>query len=428
MKMNNGWIAAVVVVLTLVAGCKGSHNQNSTDMRALNAVVDAEPLDVLVDSNVIFSAVALGSTTAYSEFSQGGRDVQLRSSTNSTILVDKSLTFASGANATLVMYGKRAAIGTLLLTDDDPTSPASGNFAIRAVGLSPDAGAVDLYVVPSGNISALPPTISAITYTVATGYAEVTAGSYQLIFTAAGTKDILFQSTTLALSAGQILTAMAFPSLGGHLVNGVLLSAGSGAMGTFIPNPFGRLKGVNAIPDSTAGVNFKADGTALLSNVPFMGSSSYVTAATGTRTLQLEASNAPGTVIASRAQQIDPAKDYTVVAVNDLAQAQLVTFTDDNTVPATGFAKLRFANTMVGSTVVDVQLNFASQTTNLAYGSASPYYQIAPSLTYAITFSTAAGITVIATLPTVEIDAGAVYTAYLFGNATSPQARLVRDR
>src|ERR1700694_5663682 len=144
-----GWIAAVVVVLTLVAGCKNSgHGQNSTDMRALNAVVDAEPLGVLVDSNLIFSTVALDTTSGYAEFSQGTRDVQLRSATNSTILVDKSLTFASGANATLVMYGKRVGIGTLLLTDDT-TSPPSGTFAIRAVGLSPDAGAVDLYVVPS---------------------------------------------------------------------------------------------------------------------------------------------------------------------------------------------------------------------------------------------------------------------------------------
>src|ERR1700694_867504 len=121
-----GWIAAVVVVLTLVAGSKNNgHPQNSTDMRALNAVVDAEPLDVLVDSNVIFSAVALGTTTGYSQFSQGGRDVQLRSSPNSTLLGDKSLSSSSGANASLVMYGKRAAIGTLLLTDDT-TIPSSG--------------------------------------------------------------------------------------------------------------------------------------------------------------------------------------------------------------------------------------------------------------------------------------------------------------
>jgi hypothetical protein len=49
-------------------------------------------------------------------------------------------------------------------------------------------------------------------------------------------------------------------------------------------------------------------------------------------------------------------------------------------------------------------------------------------LTYTITFATAGGVTVIATLENVELDAGAIYTAYLFGLSGSPVARLVRDR
>jgi hypothetical protein len=411
----------------LVSGCHGSHAQNSTDMRALNAVVDAEPLDVLVDDDVKAAAVALGATSGYSEFSSGTRDVKVRSATNSAVLVDKSLTFSSGSNATLVIYGKRNSIGTLLLTDDT-TSPSSGTFKIRAAGLSPDAGAVDLYVASSGDISALPPTLSAVSYAAATDYVEVSAGSYLLIFATSGTKDIVFQSSAMALAAGGEFTATVFPSASGRLVNAVLLTAGSGATGTFIPNPLARLKAVNAVPDSAAGLNFKAGGTALLSNVPFGGSSSYITTASGARTLQLEASNVPGSVIASLAQTLDPAKDYTVVAVNALAQAGLVAFPDDNTAPPSGFAKLRFANAMVGSTVVDVLVNFASQTTNLAYKSASPYYPLAADTNYTITFSTSAGITVIASLSPVEIDAGGVYTAYLLGNAGSAQVRLVRDR
>ena len=423
-----GWMAAVVVVLTLVAGCKNNgHAQNSTDMRALNAVVDAEALDVLVDDDVKFAAVALGTTSGYSEFSSGDRDVKVRSATNAAVLVDKTITFSSGASSTLVMYGKRAAISTLLLTDD-ATSPASGSFQIRAVGLSPDSGALDLYVAASGDISAAPPTISGVSYTVATAYTALSEGSYRLILAAAGTKDIVFQSAAMTLSAGGTLTLAVFPSVSARLVNAILLTAGSGATGTFLANPLSRLKAVNAIPDSPGGLSFKADGAALLSNVPFMGSSSYVTAASGARTLQLEASNAPGTVIASLAQQLDPAKDYSVVAVNAFAQPQLVAFTDDNTLPPSGFAKLRFANAMVDSTVVDVLVNFASQTSNLAYKNASPYYPLAPDTNYTISFATAGGVSVIATLSPVEIDAGDVYTAYLFGSAASPQARLVRDR
>ena len=419
------WIAALVAVLTLVSGCGGSHNQNSTNLRALNAVVDAEALDVLVDDSVQVSALAVGSTSAYSSLSSGTRDVKVRSATLGTVLVDKSLGLASGANSTLVMYGKRSAIATLLLSDDT-TSPSSGKFKIRAAGLSPDAGPVDLYVV-SGDIASSPAALSSVTFAATTDYVEIPEGSYQLVFAAAGTKEVLFQSSAQTLAAGAMLTMAAFPSAGGRLVNGVLLKSGSDASGTFFPNPLGRLKAVNAVPDSSA-FNFKADGVTLLSNVPFAGSSSYVTVASGARALGLEASNVPGPLLASLTQQIDPAKDYSAVAVNNLGAVELVAFSDDNSLPPAGFAKVRFANAMVDSTTVDVLVNFASQASGIAYKSASAYYPLAASTTYTLTFATPGGISVIATLTPVELDAGVVYTAYLMGNATSPQLRLVRDR
>src|SRR5207244_4741550 len=165
------------------------HAQTSTAMRALNAVARTEPLDLLVDDDVKFAALAPGATSGYVEFSSGGRDVKVRSATNATVLVDKSLSFGSGSNSTLVIYGKRNAIATLLLTDDT-TSPSSGKFKVRAAGLSADAGPVDLYVVPSSDISALPATLSAVAYGAITDYAEVSAGSYRLVFAATGTKDV----------------------------------------------------------------------------------------------------------------------------------------------------------------------------------------------------------------------------------------------
>ena len=424
---RNWWIAATIAILILVGGCRsGGHAQNSTDLRFLNAVADAEALDVLVDDDVKTSALALGSTSGYSEFGSGSRDVKIRSATNGSVLVDKSLTFNSGSNSTLVMYGRRAAIATLVLTDDT-TSPSSGHFKVRAVGLAPDSGAVDLYVV-SSDITATPATIGAIGYGVATDYIELTPGSFRIVLAAAGTKDIVFQSTPQSFAEGAEVTVGVFPAIGGKLVNGLVLTAGSGASGTYLANPSARLKAVNAVPDSTA-LNFKADGTLLLSNVPFLGSSSYVTATTGAHALQVDASNVPGATIASVTATLDPARDYTALAVNNLAQVQLVALPDDNTLAPAGFAKLRFANAFVASGAVDVLVNFASQATNITFASASGYYPLAATLTgYSVTFATPGGVSVIASLDTGEIDAGGVYTVYLFGAGNAPQARLVRDR
>lgn len=425
--MKRIWLAtAAIAVLALLGGCKNSgHNQNSTDMRVLNAVADAEPLDVLVDDDVKQAAVALGTTTGYSEFSSGTHDVKIRSSSLTTVLADKSVSLGSGANSTLVIYGKRSTMSTLVLADDS-TNPSSGHFKVRVVGLSPDAGAVDLYISTS-DVTTVPATVGGVGIGAVTDYIEVVPGSYKLTFTSAGTKDVLFQSPSMAFADGAIVTVGVFPTVGGKLVNGVVLTSGSSASGTFIPNPLGRLKAVNAVPDSST-FNFKADGTTLLSNVPFGGSSSYVTLASGARTLQLEASNVPGSILTSLSQTINPAGDYTVVAVNNLAQVQLVTFADDNTLPVSGFAKVRFANAMVGSTTVDALVNFASQASGLPYKGASSYYQLAAGTTYTFTFATPGGVSVITAVSPVEIDAGGVYTMYLMGSAAAPQAKLVRDR
>jgi hypothetical protein len=418
-----GWLAAVFAVLVLAGGCNNNGNkQNTEQVRVLNAVVDAEPLDVLVDDNLKYSALALGTTSNYVELSDAGRDFKIRSSANQALLLEKTLSFTSGANGTVVLFGKRNAINTLFLADTTTDPASSSNFKIRFTGLSPEANPVDIYLT-AGDVSQVAPTLTGVGYGAVSDYVELAAGTYRIAFTTSGTKDVLFQSDPIAITSGKKLTVAVLPAAGGKLVNAVVLSD----TGTFLPNPLGRLKAVNAVPDSQP-LTFKADGAVLLASVPFTGNSSYVTATTGSRALTIEASNVPGSTIASLARQIDPAKDYTVMAVDSLAGARLVALADDNTLPVAGFAKARFVNALVGSTSVDVLVNFASQASGLALGGASGYYSLPPSLTYTITFATPGGVSAISTLNNVELDAGAIYTVYLFGNAAAAQVKVVRDR
>lgn len=420
------WAAAFGALAILVSGChNGGHDQNSTQMRALHAVADAEALDVLIDDDTKVSALALGSVSATQEFDSGTRDTKIRSTTNGAILAEKSLSYNSGAMNTLALIGHRGAINTLLLLDDT-TAPSSGKFKARAVGLSPDSGAVDLYIT-SGSVADTVATISGVSYTTVSDYTEGTPGSYRIIFTAAGSKDVLFQSALQTLSEGQAFSAAVFPSGGGKLVNAVLILNGASGSATFLPNPLGRLKSVNAIPDAGL-VNFKGDGATLLANVPFAGSSSYVTLATGARALQIEASNVPGSALASATATIDPARDYTALALGTAATPQLALIADDNNLPNSGYAKLRFVNALSGSGSVDGFVNFASQATGIALGTGSAYSQLVPGTTYNISFATAGGVTTLASIDPAELDAGGVYSAYLVGSAGNAQARLVRDR
>jgi len=427
MRKTGFWALLAAVLLFATACHNGGHSQNSTNLRAINAVEASEALDVLVDNDAKVTNLAFGATSPFFSFDSGDHEITIRGTTSHTVFFDKTLSFGSGANATLLVTGNRASVSVVTLSDDTTTNPPSGNFQLRAVGASPDSGAVDVYLTTTTDITNTPATIAGAAYLTPTAFTNAVGGPYIITMVTAGTKDILFQSTAQNLASGNTYSVLVMPSGGGKLVNALLLQHGTNGTGTLLSNPFGRIKAVNAIPDST-NLNFKSDGNVILSNVPFGGNSSYVSVATGARNFAIEASNVPGTNIAAITQQVGPAQDFTILAANTLATPQLVAITDDNSVPAIGFAKIRFVNAQVGSTTVDVLVNFASQTQGLAFTAASSYYTLAPSLTYTITFATPGGVSVIATITNVEIDAGAIYTAYLMGNQAAAQIKLVRDR
>jgi len=423
--MKITWIVAIVAALALVSGCKGSHNQNSTSMRAIQAVPDAEPLDVLVDSDVKASALTLGQTSSIAQFDSGTRDVQIRSSTSQSILSDKQLSFASGVTSTLIVYGKRAAMNTQLLPDDTTTID-SGQLRIRLVNLAGDTGPVDLYLTAAGqNISTSPVIIPSTGYGSASGSVEIAPNSLAVTITSAGTQDVLFTSAVQTFSAGTYVTIYVVPTLGGKLVNVSLVNQSSG--GTFLQNTNARLKAVNGIIDST-NVNFRVDGTAILVNVPYAAGSSYITTGSGQRTLTVEASNVPGTPLVSLPVTLAPARDYSALAIGKLSAAQMVTFLDDNSLPATGFCKVRFVNGLSDGNSVDVQLNFATQVSQLPAATASTYFQVAPSTTYTITYSTGGGVQVIGTLTPVEFDTPGIYTSYVVGTVNNAKIIVVRER
>ena len=424
--MRKLFLLFVLLTAALLSGCnKGGTNQNSVDLRALNAVVDSEPVDVLVDNDVKFTAVAPNTATSYSNFTSGTREVIIRSATNQATLYDKQVQFTSDSRSTLLIYGHRSAMNTLLMPDDT-TTPSSGKARVRFVGLSVDSGPVDVYLTQTSALTG-PAFIPGGQPGVVTAAGEVTGGGYIITVTAAGTQDVLFQSSTaFNFASGSNYTLSIVPSLGGKLVNAMVIEPGASGAITVLNNPIARIKAANAIPDST-GLNFKTDGTVILTAVPYTGVSSYVNAAGGSHNLQIEQSNVPGTTIASLTTTLTSARDYTLLASGTLASPKLTLITDDNSPPTVGNVKIRFVNAVQGS-AVDALVNFASQAQNIASNSASPYFTIAANTNYTITFTTPGGVNVIATLTGVQLDAGNIYSVYVFGTTSNAQAKLIRDR
>jgi outer membrane murein-binding lipoprotein Lpp len=423
---HKNWIGVALAALALLSGCKnGGHDQNSAQVRILNAVVDAEPLDLLVDTDVDATAVPVDVLSPYREIGSGTRTASARSSTNGAILATKSLPFNDGGDYTIVFFGKRASTQAIQLLDDT-ADPSSGHFKIRAGGLSPDVGLLDLYVL-AGDLASNGPTMSSLSFGTVTDYLELVPGTYSFVLTTAGTKQVVFQSTPQTFAAGAKLTFLAMPSNGGMLANGELITSTSG---TFMANPLARVKAINAIPDAGP-LTFKADTATLLSNVPYTGISSYVTTPSGTHALSAELAAVPGTAIVSTSQALGAARDYTLIAGGMLSTAAPFLLTDDNSAPAAGFAKVRFANLRADGVAADVLVNFASRASGINPGSASDYFLLAASTAttgYTITFTNPGGVTVVATIDSGELDSGGIYTAFLFGTGASASIRLIRDR
>ena len=416
------WVAALAAAVIL-AGCGGSSsNVDDARVRTFNAVIDAEPLDLLVTDSVLFGAVPTGTLTDYAETDAGTREIKVRSTlAGQPVLSQASATFFPGQRQTVILRGLRGAIAPASLVDET-TDAASGKFKLRALNLSFDIASYDIYV-GSADIAAATPTFAGMLYGGLIDYIEVDAGSRVVTFTLAGTKDVVYRSAPLEFAERERATLAIYPARAGRLVNAALLRENGGSV---LPNPLARLRLVNGIPGAT--LDLKAGGAALQSAVPYSQASAYAETASGARPLQIEATNVPGTALASLAATLAGGGDHSALAWGSLAQPRLLLLPDDNTVPATASVRVRLVNALGDNVAVNGLVNFVNRAPALAAGTASPYVTLAGGTTHTVTFTTTDGTSVIATVTTGPLVAGTVQTIYLLGTSAAPVARVVTDR
>lgn len=415
-------LAALLAAATFLAGCGGSGGgTEQARVRAFNAVVDSEPLDLLASDIVVTGAVAPGTLTGYSGVDPGTRVVKVRSTATSAIISQSNVTFLGGVRQTVFLRGLRGSVAAVTLTDD-ATDAASGKFKLRALNLSFDSAIYDIYV-GTDDISAATPTFAALRYAGVIDYLELDAGSRVIIFTLTGTKDVVYRSSALDFAAGERATLSVYPARSGRLVNAALLRDSGGSV---LANSRARLRLVNGIPGAT--LDLKAGGTAVQSAVVYSQASAYAETASGSRALQVEATNVPGTALASLTATLEPARDHTALAWGVAGQPRLLLLADDNTVPNPASARLRMVNALGDNLAVNALVNFVSRAPSLAAGSATAYVTLTAGADSTVTFTTTDGTRVIASLATGALADGTVHTVYLLGTSAAPVARLVTDR
>ena len=416
------WFAALAAI-ALLAGCGGSSKSvNAAKVRTFNAVVDAEPLDLLVTDAVLFGGVAPGALTAYAETDAGTRVLKVRSTLpGAPVLSQASASLFPDQRQTVIMRGLRGAIAPASLVDET-TDAASGKFKLRALNLSFDTASYDIYV-GSTDIASATPTFSGMLYGGMIDYLEVDAGRRVVTFTIAGTKDVVYRSPPLDFAERERATIAVYPARAGRLVNAALLRESGGSV---LANPLARLRLVNGIPGATLAL--KAGGAVVQPAVVYSQASAYAETASGARPLQLEATNVPGTALATLAATLEGGRDHSALAWGSLAQPRLLLLADDNTVPAATSIRLRVVNALGDNVAVNALVNFVNRAPALAAGSAAPYVTLAAGTAHTVSFTTTDGTSVIATANIGPLVAGTVQTVYLLGTSAAPVARVVTDR
>jgi hypothetical protein len=418
--------------LTLAScGGKGSGG-GSTRIRVLNAIPDATAISLTLDTNApIVTGLQFQQMTQYIDVGSGSHEFKVSANGGASNVIDTTLSLASGADLTYVVYGPVSAAVGLIFGDTGFTSPNSGNFAIRAVNAAAGVGPIDVYLTaPGTDLNTTSATIPNVGFGNVSAFTNVLAGTYEIRVTAANTKDVIFDTGTTAFADQTMIDVVAITKGSAKLVNMALLPITNTGAGQVNENLLAEFKVINASSVASP-LNVAVDGTLTLSNVPYTGVSNYTTVSAGSRTFTVQATATPGANLLTLVNSLASATDTSLVLSGPAGALAPLVLQDNNLPPPTGRARLRFVDTSADFPSLDVYVNFSKQVSSLTTNSASSYLEVTADATigtsYEFDFNTAGTVTPVLKLIGVSIIAGHTYTVYVVGPAAAPVGVVTKD-
>jgi hypothetical protein len=191
-----GALALAAMLISVACGTSSSAS-GATEMRVVQlAPNEQQPLEMLIDNKSVFSSIAYGLPTAFTTLTAIKHDLKLNLS-GTNLFDSPAEPFVKGTSYTYLVTSSLSAGVNLQgnkLTDDH-TVADKGMFKIRVVNGSPNAGAVDVYVVtPSTPFNVTPPvkpTFPGVASNAASTYQSLASGSYDIFITPAGDQSCL---------------------------------------------------------------------------------------------------------------------------------------------------------------------------------------------------------------------------------------------
>jgi hypothetical protein len=419
----------------LLAACGGDDDNGGgggqTNLRALNLATDLASVDLYTGDTKRFSALARDTMAPSISFEANTHAVAVKRVNETATLYSDSFSLDKDRSYTAVIAGRESGLVVRMIPENENSNGiAAGNFRVRVFNLISDSGGVDVYLVPAGTTisDATLPTLRFTNNTLSDFLNFTTATSYRLLITGQGNLDDVRLDITLNNGAvdKQFHTLVLTSGLSGALVNATLIPQGGTAVS--LKNAKARVR-VAAGADGNGNVMATVAGTSITGTLRSPNVSPYKLVDAGDRDLTVTLN---GTVLTTGTRNFAAGSDYTVLAFGSAGTPRFELLNDDNRAPILSTrAKIRLVNVAAASEPMSLRADFQSLVTDVAAGTASPYFTVS-SATSARVEVTTPGAGQLFTLTSSGsqplLQAAGVYTLFMLGGNSTPTGQLSKDR
>lgn len=179
-----------------------------------------------------------------------------------------------------------------------------------------------------------------------------------------------------------------------------------------------RVRVVHASPDAPAVDVWVNDSIKAFTNAPFKGITAYAALDPATYNVKVVPAGATTPVVIEADLTLEANKDYTVVAVNTLANIEPIVLVDNNSTPAAGKAHVRFVHASPDAPAVDIAVANGGPVlfSNVAFKEVGDYLPVDAG-TYDLEVRLAGTSTVALSVPGLRLNDRTVYTVFAMGLA-----------
>lgn len=364
-------------------GCSDDDKETQTTLvRVIHSSYDAPSVNVSIDGTNTISDLAFLSSSGYTSVNAGSRNI------NVSDLINTDLNFDANNSYSIFAVNQLSSLEAVLVQDVREENP--DKVKIRFFHSAPDAPAVDIKL-NDGNGTVV---FENSSFKNVSDYVEIDGGSYTFAVTATGQTDEVVVFQPIDVTNGSVYTVMA---------HGTLDSSDSFEFGArvFVDNGNGNDSvDLVAVPKEKANirvihtsydapnVDVWVDGNVAISDLAYGVSSGFATVDAGTRNIQVSPTGATSPIVIDSDLTLENEKDYTVLAVGDLANIT-ATFSEDLRTPNNDKVKIRFVHASPDAPAVDIKLNNgngAAVFENVAFKDIESYVEVdGGSFTFAVT-------------------------------------------